>query len=63
LKCEKALGDRHCYEILKTYNITGRAGYLFGKDLNHFVRLSLVKSEDDFVLLLRQIKKLSDDNF
>jgi hypothetical protein len=61
LKCEEALGDRHCYEVLKTFNITGRAGNLFGNDLNRYVRLSLVKSEDDFDLLLRQIKKLVDE--
>ncbi|WVZ14641.1 hypothetical protein V8G54_012207 [Vigna mungo] len=58
LKCETSvLEDRSCYEVLKEVNITGREGSLFSAD-KHYVRLSLVRSEDDFDLLLRQIKKL-----
>ncbi|KAH1260642.1 Tryptophan aminotransferase-related protein 4 [Glycine max] len=58
LKCETSiLEDRSCYEVLKEVNITGREGSLFGAD-NRYVRLSLVRSEDDFDLLLRQINKL-----
>ncbi|TKY45999.1 Tryptophan aminotransferase-related protein 4 [Spatholobus suberectus] len=58
LKCETSiLENRSCYEVLKAVNITGRVGSLFGAD-NRFVCLSLVRSEDDFDLLLRQINKL-----
>ncbi|RDX74643.1 Tryptophan aminotransferase-related protein 4, partial [Mucuna pruriens] len=58
LKCETSiLEDRSCYEVLQAVNITGRPGSLFGAD-NRYVRLSLVRSEDDFDLLLRQINKL-----
>lgn len=58
MKCETSiLEDRSCYEVLKEVNITGREGSLFGAD-NRYVRLSLVRSEDDFDLLLRQINKL-----
>ncbi|XP_027925113.1 tryptophan aminotransferase-related protein 4-like [Vigna unguiculata] len=58
LKCEASVvQDRSCYEVLKEVNITGREGSLFGAD-KHYVRLSLVRSKDDFDLLLRQIKKL-----
>ncbi|CAJ1953083.1 unnamed protein product [Sphenostylis stenocarpa] len=58
LKCDTSvLEDRSCYEVLEEANITGREGSLFGAD-NHHVRLSLVRSEDDFDLLLRQINKL-----
>lgn len=58
MKCEAISEDCTCYEVLRTVNITGRAGSLFGADLNRCVRLSLVRSEDDFDLLLRQINKL-----
>ncbi|XP_029130280.1 tryptophan aminotransferase-related protein 4 isoform X2 [Cajanus cajan] len=58
LKCETSiLEGGSCYEVLKAHNISGRAGSLFGVD-NHYVRLSLVRSEDDFDLLLRQINNL-----
>ncbi|CAJ2666275.1 unnamed protein product [Trifolium pratense] len=61
LKCDNVLGNIDCYDVLKTFNITGRAGSLFGgTDLNRYVRLSLVRSEDDFDLLLTKIKKLVD---
>lgn len=58
MKCEASIvEDRSCYEVLKAVDITGRPGNLFGAD-NRYVRLSLVKSEDDFDLLLRHINKL-----
>lgn len=63
LKCERE-EDSDCYEVLRQFNITGRAGSLFGVE-SRFVRLSLVRRDDDFDLLLRQINKMvseeSDD--
>ncbi|XP_027357438.1 tryptophan aminotransferase-related protein 4-like [Abrus precatorius] len=58
LKCETSISEgRSCYELLKAVNITGRAGSRFGVD-NSYVRLSLVRSEDDFDLLLKQMNKI-----
>ncbi|XP_028789728.1 tryptophan aminotransferase-related protein 4-like [Neltuma alba] len=56
VKCERE-EDRDCYQVLKNLNITGRAGSLFGTE-NRYVRLSLVKSQHDFDLLLRQLNKI-----
>ncbi|KAF7820318.1 tryptophan aminotransferase-related protein 4-like [Senna tora] len=55
-QCERE-EDRDCYQVLKQYKVTGRAGSLFGAD-DRYVRLSLVKSDDDFDLLLQQLKKI-----
>ncbi|XP_065848109.1 tryptophan aminotransferase-related protein 4-like [Euphorbia lathyris] len=50
--------DKDCYEILKSEgNVTGRRGSLFGAE-NGYVRLSLVKSQDDFSLLHERIQML-----
>lgn len=56
VKCERE-EDEDCYQVLKEFNITGRAGNLFGAE-RRYVRLSMVKSNDDFDLLLKQINKM-----
>ncbi|XVE60896.1 hypothetical protein DITRI_Ditri05aG0163600 [Diplodiscus trichospermus] len=56
LKCERE-EDKDCYAVLKAANIIGRQGNLFGADNRH-VRLSLVKSQDDFDILIERLHKL-----
>lgn len=54
LKCEKQ-EDKHCYAVLQAdANITGRQGSLFFAE-DHYVRLSLIRSQDDFDLLLDKL--------
>ncbi|KAL9234149.1 hypothetical protein vseg_009050 [Gypsophila vaccaria] len=54
LKCERK-EDTDCYEVLKAASILGRTGRVFDAD-DRYVRLSLLKSKDDFELLLQKIK-------
>ncbi|TYJ25286.1 hypothetical protein E1A91_A07G039400v1 [Gossypium mustelinum] len=56
LKCERE-EDKDCNAVLHSVNITGRHGSLFGAE-SRFVRLSLVKSDDDFDLLLKRMGTL-----
>lgn len=56
LKCNRE-EDKDCYRVLKEEGIIGREGTLFGAESN-YVRLSLIKSQDDFDALLYQIIKL-----
>lgn len=56
LKCERE-EDRDCSAVLKAANITGREGQMFSAE-DRYVRLSLIRSQDDFDLLLHQLKKL-----
>ncbi|KAE8674285.1 Tryptophan aminotransferase-related protein 4 [Hibiscus syriacus] len=56
LKCERE-EDKDCNAVLHSMNITGRHGSLFGAE-SRYVRLSLVKSEDDFDWLLKRMKML-----
>ncbi|KAA8546605.1 hypothetical protein F0562_002656 [Nyssa sinensis] len=56
LKCEKE-EDKDCSTVLRAANIIGREGSMFTAD-NHYVRLSLLKSQDDFDLLLHRLNKL-----
>ncbi|GMY29498.1 tryptophan aminotransferase-related protein 4-like [Fagus crenata] len=56
LKCERQ-EDKDCNEVLKAANIIGRDGSFFGSESRH-VRLSLVRSQDDFDLLLQRIENL-----
>ena len=56
LKCERK-EDKDCYAVLKAANIIGRRGNLFGAE-DQYVRLSLIKTQDDFDQLLHQVKKL-----
>ncbi|KAK4428358.1 Tryptophan aminotransferase-related protein 4 [Sesamum alatum] len=57
LKCMKE-EDSNCYEVLHhEANILGRKGSSFNAE-NRYVRLSLVKSADDFNLLMDRFKEL-----
>ncbi|XP_010261034.1 PREDICTED: tryptophan aminotransferase-related protein 3-like [Nelumbo nucifera] len=56
LKCENE-EDKDCYAVLKAAGIIGRAGAVFGAD-SRYVRLSLLKSQDDFDLLMQRIESL-----
>ncbi|RVW37453.1 Tryptophan aminotransferase-related protein 4 [Vitis vinifera] len=56
LKCEKE-EDKECYRVLKKAGIIGRNGTLFSAN-SSYVRLSLIKTQDDFDILLHQINKL-----
>ncbi|KAJ7974003.1 Tryptophan aminotransferase-related protein [Quillaja saponaria] len=56
LKCEKE-EDKDCYSVLIAANINGRAGSVFGAE-DQYVRLSLIKSQDAFEILLDKITNL-----
>ncbi|KAK8649210.1 hypothetical protein V6N13_129944 [Hibiscus sabdariffa] len=56
VKCERE-EDKNCYAVLKAANIIGRQGNLFGSE-DHYVRLSLVRSQDDFDILIHRLQKL-----
>ncbi|KAH6826861.1 Pyridoxal phosphate transferases superfamily protein [Perilla frutescens var. hirtella] len=58
VKCEKE-EDANCNEVLRAANIIGRAGKKFSVS-DRYVRLSLLKGDDDFDLLLNHLKKLVD---
>lgn len=54
LKCERE-EDKSCYEVLKAYgNIISRGGENFSAE-DRYTRLSLIKSQDDYDLLLQRI--------
>ncbi|XP_059460442.1 tryptophan aminotransferase-related protein 3-like [Corylus avellana] len=57
LKCERE-EDRDCYSALEAAGITGREGGKFGAELDRYVRLSLIRSQDDFDLLLHRLSKM-----
>ncbi|CAN8290075.1 unnamed protein product [Cochlearia groenlandica] len=56
VKCERQ-EDRNCYEIFREGKITGRDGKVFGSK-ESFVRLSLIRAQDDFDNLVDVLKKL-----
>ncbi|GFP98549.1 tryptophan aminotransferase-related protein 4 [Phtheirospermum japonicum] len=56
LKCERE-EDTNCNSVLGEANIIGRPGSLFNV-ADRYVRLSLLKSDDDFNLLLQHLIKL-----
>ncbi|MQL97567.1 hypothetical protein Taro_030262, partial [Colocasia esculenta] len=56
LKCEM-VEDGDCYAVLRSGGIVGREGPLFGAG-PRYVRLSLLKSRDEFDLLLRRLEAL-----
>ncbi|CAA0265364.1 unnamed protein product [Arabidopsis thaliana] len=55
VKCERP-EDKNCYEIFRAAKITGRSGNVFGSE-ERFVRLSLIRSQDDFDQLIDMLKK------
>jgi len=56
LKCERK-EDKNCYEILETAGINGRKGSLYSVD-DRYVRLSLIRTQDDFDILINKLKTL-----
>ncbi|KAF9599653.1 hypothetical protein IFM89_001599 [Coptis chinensis] len=56
IKCERA-EDQDCNAVLKTASIIGRGGSIFNAE-SRYVRLSLIKSQDDFDLLIQNIDAL-----
>ncbi|XP_054799250.1 tryptophan aminotransferase-related protein 4-like [Prosopis cineraria] len=56
LKCERK-EDKDCYEVLKAAKIEGRAGSTYSAD-PLYVRLSLIRSQDDFDILISHLQKL-----
>ncbi|KAL2453718.1 Tryptophan aminotransferase-related protein 4 [Abeliophyllum distichum] len=56
LKCERE-EDTNCNAVLRGANIIGRLGSLFNAS-DRYVRLSLLKRDDDFNLLLYRLKEL-----
>ncbi|KMT13116.1 hypothetical protein BVRB_4g086580 [Beta vulgaris subsp. vulgaris] len=56
VKCERE-EDSDCYEVLKAADILGRKGQSYGTE-NQYVRLSLIKSQRDFDLLLQKLEML-----
>ncbi|XWS23507.1 hypothetical protein CRYUN_Cryun28dG0020000 [Craigia yunnanensis] len=56
LKCERE-EDKDCYAVLEAANIIGRQGNIFGTE-DRYVRLSLVRSQDDFDILIECLNKL-----
>ncbi|KAL3504590.1 hypothetical protein ACH5RR_034431 [Cinchona calisaya] len=56
LKCEREQ-DTNCTAVLRAANIIGREGRVFNAD-SHHVRLSLLRSQDDFELLLYRLNEL-----
>ncbi|RWR77534.1 tryptophan aminotransferase-related protein 4-like protein [Cinnamomum micranthum f. kanehirae] len=56
LKCEM---DADCERVLRAAGIMGRPGKEFGAS-SRYIRLSLIKTQDDFDLLLQRINALVD---
>lgn len=56
VKCERE-EDSDCYEVLKAADILGRKGQSYGTE-SQYVRLSLIKSQRDFDLLLQKLEML-----
>ncbi|KAL4311882.1 hypothetical protein GQ457_01G012760 [Hibiscus cannabinus] len=59
VKCERE-EDKDCYAVLKAANIIGRPGNVFGSE-DRYVRLSLVRNQDDFDILIHRLQKLVSD--
>ncbi|KAK7380538.1 hypothetical protein VNO78_33051 [Psophocarpus tetragonolobus] len=55
-KCERK-EDKNCYKILEAAGINGRKGSLYGAE-DRYVRLGLIRSKDDFEILINQLKVL-----
>ncbi|KAK6940068.1 Alliinase, EGF-like domain [Dillenia turbinata] len=59
--CERE-EDKDCYAVLKAKGIKGRSGARFHADKRH-VRLSLIKSQDDFNILIQKLENfISEEN-
>lgn len=56
VKCERE-EDKNCYDVLLAANIQGRQGSMFHAE-DRYVRLSLIRSQDDFDLMIQKLNKL-----
>ncbi|XP_027358915.1 tryptophan aminotransferase-related protein 4-like [Abrus precatorius] len=56
LKCKRQ-SEKNCYEILKTAGIIGRQGSRFNAN-NRYIRLSLIRSQDDYEMLINKFRNL-----
>ncbi|XP_050367034.1 tryptophan aminotransferase-related protein 4-like [Argentina anserina] len=57
VKCER-LEDVDCYQVLQEEaNVYGRRGSVFGAE-DRYVRLALIRSQDDFDILLHRLNQL-----
>ena len=56
VKCERE-EESDCGAVLEAGNIKGRSGSIFSAK-DRYVRLSLIKSQDDFELLLQRLTEL-----
>jgi len=56
VKCERE-EDRNCIEILNAAKILGRGGSIFHDD-DRYARLSLIRSDDDFDMLISRLESL-----
>ncbi|CAL5386314.1 unnamed protein product [Camellia sinensis] len=62
LKCERD-EEEDCYEVLRENGIISRRGSVYGAE-RRYVRLSLIKTQDDFdLLMLRFNSLLSQENY
>ncbi|KAL3617754.1 hypothetical protein CASFOL_038075 [Castilleja foliolosa] len=56
LRCERE-EDKNCTSVIREANILGRNGSLFSSE-DRYVRLSLIRSQDEFDLLLQRLVQL-----
>ena len=57
VKCERE-EDEDCYKVLQEEaNVYGRKGSVFGAE-DRYVRLALIRSQDDFDILLHRLNQL-----
>ncbi|CAL0302990.1 unnamed protein product [Lupinus luteus] len=56
VKCEREQ-DKNCYDALEAAGINGRQGSVYSAD-NRYVRLSLIRSQDDFEILINKLRNL-----
>ncbi|KAE9617449.1 hypothetical protein Lal_00034732 [Lupinus albus] len=56
VKCEREQ-DKNCYDVLVAAGINGRQGSVYSAD-NRYVRLSLIRSQDDFEILINKLRNL-----
>lgn len=56
VRCDRE-EDGNCSSVLRAANIIGRAGSVFSAE-ERYVRLSLLKSDDDFDLLVYRLRQL-----
>ncbi|MED6189761.1 hypothetical protein PIB30_099125 [Stylosanthes scabra] len=61
LKCERE-EDKNCYKILEAAGINGYEGSMYSAD-DRYVRLSLIRSQDDFDILINKLTNFVDNDY